>query len=233
MKRMIFLDYDNTLNDSDIKYVSKLNGFFNMDGAKLWDILLNKIHMEVHRVYPERHDDMYFHISLLHDNLGKDMEERDIIKMVRALEEAERECWENPSYFCDVFDFLEKIIELKYSVCMTTGPNSQQKGRSLEAKMSTKIFDRIFGEDILGCIKTDPIYYKRALQISGADPHKTVTIGDTLATDVIPAKKVGIKTIWLNRKKLHLNNQNSSPDYEVYDLYEALNKLNQIFENKK
>ena len=44
MKRMIFLDYDNTLNDTDIKYISKLNGFFNMDGAKLWDILLNNIH---------------------------------------------------------------------------------------------------------------------------------------------------------------------------------------------
>ena len=54
-----------------------------------------------------------------------------------------------------------------------------------------------------------------------------VSIGDTILTDIYPAKLVGIKTIWVNR-----NNEKTpteperTPDHETSNLTSALGFLN-------
>ncbi len=192
-------------------------------------MFLNKIHREVHNSYPDQHDDLRFHIKLLLKTLGRKINLNDVVTFEKALIKAEEECWKNASYFNDTFNFIKKVKNSGLILCMTTGPNSKEKAQALETKISMKFFDYVFGEDNLGFIKSDSNYYKKAIIISGADPKFTVSIGDTISTDVIPAKEVGLKTIWVNRKTITNKNHESEPDYEVRNLNEAFECIQYLF----
>ncbi|WP_455364161.1 HAD family hydrolase [[Eubacterium] cellulosolvens] len=226
MKPTLFIDFDNTLHDSDSKYKVKLDGLLDMRGLELWDFFLNKVHrQEVHKRHPEKHDDLRFHILLLLEMLGYNDDSAIIEKLESAIKAAERECIENPSYFPDAFPFLKKTKRAGYRLCLATGPNSVEKGEVLETRMSQKIFDHIFGEDILRCVKSDKIYYQRALQAANAEPSLSVMIGDSIMTDIAPAKQAGLKTIWLNRTGIRLEQNLVTPDYVVENLAEVSEAL--------
>jgi HAD superfamily hydrolase (TIGR01549 family) len=229
LKSTLFIDYDDTLHNSESKYISNLDGLLGLDGATLLDIFINKIHRDVHNRFPQKHDDLNFHIELLFKEIGWKSERNTITEFENALEKAEKECWENPSYFKDTYNFLKKVTNSGYIVCLTTGPNSKEKAQALERNMALKIFNYVFGEDNLGFIKSDPHYYKQALLLSQADPLRTATLGDTLSTDVIPAKKLGLKTILINRKGNTETNLQTNPDYKVSNLYEAFECFQVIF----
>ncbi len=229
MKRTLFIDYDDTLHDTESKYISKLDGIMGMDGSTLWDMLLNRIHKEIHERHPEKHGDTGFHVELLLKNLGCKIESKIVKRFEVALEEAEEACWENPSYFPDAFEFLRRVKDSGYILCITTGPNSMEKAGALESRIQVKMFDYVFGEDVLGFLKSDLNYYKRALKLAGANPSLTATIGDTISTDVIPAKKLGLKAVWVNRKGVTVNSLQTNPDGEVRDLNEAFEFLQTIF----
>ena len=229
MRCLLFVDFDNTLHDTDSKYVSRLDGLLGFDGYFLWDVFLNRIHRMVHVRYPERHDDLRFHVELLLEALGRSVEVRDVDRFMEALEKAERACWTDPTYFPDALDFLRKAKGAGYILCLTTGPNSAPKARALEERISFKVFHHVFGEDTLGCLKSEPEYYRRALKATGGEPSSTVAVGDTLSTDIAPAKMVGLKTIWVNRKGLDPGERGVKPDYTVKDLDEALKYIQELF----
>ena len=225
----MFIDFDNTLHDTDSKYVNELDGLLGFDGAFLWDMFLNRIHRMVHVRFPERHEDLRFHVELLLEALGRRVSSEDVERFMEALEDAERACWEAPSYFPDAFDFLRRAKGFGYILCLTTGPNSAFKAQALEKRVSFKVFDYVFGEDTLGCIKSEPEYYRRALNVTGADASSTVTVGDTLSTDIAPAKIIGLKTIWVNRRGLDPKAVGVKPDFTVKDLGEALKVIRTLF----
>ncbi|MBS7644831.1 MAG: HAD family hydrolase [Candidatus Bathyarchaeia archaeon] len=229
MRYLLFIDFDNTLHDTDSKYVSRLNGLLGFDGSFLWDIFLNKIHRMVHVRFPGRHDDLRFHVELLLEALGRRVNVEDVERFMVALEEAERACWMDPAYFPDALDFLRKVSGAGYILCLTTGPNSAPKARALEERISFKVFHYVFGEDTLGCLKSEPEYYRRALKAAGGEPSSTVTVGDTLSTDIAPAKMVGLRTIWVNRKGSDPWGSRVKPDYTVKDLDEAFERIQELF----
>jgi len=230
MRPTIYVDYDNTLHDTDSKYEAKLDGLLNIDGATLWDLFINKVHRdEIHRCHLEKHDDLRFHIILLLKKLGYDDKPETIAEVEAAFVEAERECVENPAYFPDAFDFLKRIKEEGYCICLATGPDAIKKAEAVERVMAQKIFDYVFGEDTLQCIKSEPAYYQRALKAANATPSLSAIVGDTIMIDVAPAKKVGLTTIWLNRTGRHLTKDGVIPDYQVKSLHEALDTLKTIF----
>lgn len=68
--------------------------------------------------------------------------------------------------------------------------------------------------------KLDPSFYEETLNRSRSSASETVVIGDSLLDDILPAKDVGITTIWLNRNGNHEDRQIA--DFEVSDLKEAL-----------
>lgn len=50
-----------------------------------------------------------------------------------------------------------------------------------------------------GVAKPDPAIYKLALTRAGCEAHEAVMIGDRLDNDIYPAKKLGMKTIWIKQ----------------------------------
>ncbi|MEM4245801.1 MAG: HAD family hydrolase [Candidatus Bathyarchaeia archaeon] len=230
MRPTVYVDYDNTLHDTDSKYRELLDGLLGLDGATLWDLFLNKIHRgEIHMRHPERHNDLRFHVVLLLERLGHEANPKTISQVEEAFKAAERECVENPSYFPDAFSFLKGVREARYRLCLATGPDAYEKGKALEKRMGQRVFDHIFGEDDLRCLKTEPAYYLRALEVAKATSQQSAIVGDTIMTDIAPAKMAGLITIWLNRECKPLTEGAAAPDRQVRSLGEALETLKNIF----
>ncbi|MBF0107621.1 MAG: HAD-IA family hydrolase [Magnetococcales bacterium] len=72
----------------------------------------------------------------------------------------------------------------------------------------------LFASCRLGCSKPDLQLYRKALSHTGIDPRDAVMIGDTYENDIAPARKLGMKTIWVL----------SRPEKERSDLIAVLNK---------
>ena len=63
-------------------------------------------------------------------------------------------------------------------------------------------FQHVFTSEALGAYKPSPAFYQPILRALALSPKETVFVGDSLKDDVIGPKKVGIRTVWVNRKSL-------------------------------
>lgn len=225
--KSILIDYDGTLHDSDSKFIARFDPparALGLTGEKLWEIYLFKIHRGiVHKRFPERHADAEFHCKLIFEYLDKSYDKPLAGQIINAFKAAEEECWKRPSFFPDALEFLNRIAG-RYKVCLITGEHAKEKAECLEKFGRRKYFDLVLGEGLIGYRKTEPKYYARALKFSNSRARETVVIGDTLTHEVLPAKSVGIKTIWVNRKD-EIAGEEAKPDHEVKNLLEALNHL--------
>ncbi len=231
MIRTVFIDFDDTLHDSDSKFAARLDGLFGLRGLDLWRTFLEKIHRDiVHVRYPDRHEDEEFHAKLLFDYLGKPFDPVAAEAFRKACDVAKRERWSNPAYFPDAFKFLAEAKGLGYVLCLTTGEHAREKAAGIEKFSGRQFFDHVFGEKDLGHNKGDVGYFMEALRVTRTTPRECVCIGDTLTHDIAPAKLAGITTIWLNRRQEVLPDGFPRPDFEAHSLTEALEFVKEMGE---
>ncbi len=89
-----------------------------------------------------------------------------------------------------------------------------------------KYFDVVLASAEEGISKPDIEIFLRALTAAKCLPVNAVMIGDRLDNDIVPAKKVGMKTVWIKQglgglaSAIHKNEQ---ADYEIENLSELLN----------
>lgn len=67
---------------------------------------------------------------------------------------------------------------------------------SREAGLAS-FLDVILDSTLLGCSKPDPEIFRIALARLALSPERVIFVGDSYERDVIPAKNLGMKTIWL------------------------------------
>jgi len=71
-------------------------------------------------------------------------------------------------------------------------------------------------------VKPNPRIYLTALNKLGVKPNQALTVGDDLATDVLPPKKLGMKAVWLCRSGKPKQGQ---ADYVISSLTELLDLI--------
>lgn len=79
-----------------------------------------------------------------------------------------------------------------------------------------------------GVAKPDPAIFRIALDRAGCAPNEAVMIGDRLDNDVVPAKAVGMRTVWLPQGPAVWHSVRSAeerPDRRVKSLFELLEVL--------
>ena len=101
----------------------------------------------------------------------------------------------------EMVNALEKLKKENFTLaCLTNNFNSGDKNQSALDDINeerTKImnnFDYIIESKELGIRKPDVEFYLKALEISGADPKKTIFLDD-LGINLKPAKELGMTTI--------------------------------------
>ena len=86
-------------------------------------------------------------------------------------------------------------------------------------------FDVIAASAELGCAKPDKEIFEKALELAGCAAQESVMIGDRLDNDIIPAKAVGMKTVWVRNglaKHQATGLAESLADYQIGSLSELL-----------
>ena len=81
-----------------------------------------------------------------------------------------------------------------------------------------KYFDVVVASAEAGCAKPDLKIFNLALEQAGCKPNEAVMIGDRLDNDVVPAKQLGMKTVWVRQgfsKYQSVKNDNEQPDYMI------------------
>lgn len=122
-----------------------------------------------------------------------------------------------------VLDTLSK----KYKLGVIANQSLGTKAR-LENWNIGKHFDVIVASAEAGCEKPDLKIFNLALDEAKCKPIEAVMIGDRLDNDIIPAKQLGMKTVWVRQgfaKYQNVKNANEQPDYTIeaiYDLTEIL-----------
>ncbi|SEK21716.1 HAD family hydrolase [Parapedobacter koreensis] len=61
-----------------------------------------------------------------------------------------------------------------------------------------RFFDDVVESALVGVRKPDAQIYRLGVEALGCDPEECLVIGDSYEKDMIPAKRAGCKTVWLN-----------------------------------
>lgn len=226
----VLMDYDGTLHDWDSVLHRALDGILGLSGEELFNTWTFQIHRGlVHTQHMERHDDMMFHCQLLFQHLELPFDRETAELICRRFEEAGERARNDPIYFPDAIPALDAIKGMGVKLCLSTGTHAEGKAETLKRTTGTEYFDHIFSEPAMGCFKTEPEYYRTAIEMAGSKPGETVSVGDTPLSDIRPAKMVGIRTIWVNRRgEPRPDVEEQVADHEVYELMEAVDLISGI-----
>jgi HAD superfamily hydrolase (TIGR01509 family) len=224
MKKVLFIDYDGTLHDSDAKYAAKLNGILGLDGTQIWKAYLHVHRGIVHVRYPEKHDDFFFHQRILFDQLKKPYDDKVARTLAGKFRQAQQETWKNPSFFADALPFLNKVKQ-DHILCLTTGDYAPEKAKALEKAGGASYFRYAFDKDHLGLKGHSSSYYSNAVMSTYSRPEEVLVIGDSPEHDIAAAKDAGLATVWVNRRGIVLTKDLSRPDFQAKDLWEVLSYI--------
>lgn len=130
--------------------------------------------------------------------------------------------------FPDVYDTLETLKERGYKLGIIAN-QVEGTAQRLEARGLLKYFDVVAASAELGVAKPDKMIFQKAFELAECQPLNSVMVGDRLDNDIIPAKKLGMKTVWL-RKGLSIYHSIDLSKNDVDWVIDNLADLKEIFE---
>ena len=81
-------------------------------------------------------------------------------------------------------------------------------------------FNTVVDSVVVGLRKPDPAIWSLALKNLGVRPQDAWVVGDSYERDIVPAKQLGCKTIWLKGKSWITPSSSEAADYTVSKLSE-------------
>ena len=107
---------------------------------------------------------------------------------------------------------------------------NQQPGlnQRLESFGILKYFSIIVSSSDVGLSKPDESIFKLAVSMAKSSAEKCLMVGDRLDNDIIPASRVGMKTIWIKNGLSKLQSDDLGEkiaNYIIYDLTEIIKIL--------
>ena len=119
--------------------------------------------------------------------------------------------------FPDVPAVLHQLAPDYTLVLVTNGLGELQREKAAAVRLE-RWFSRYAVSGEVGSWKPDAGIFRRALDLAGVSADEAVMIGDALERDVVGARQLGIRTVWVRRYP-HLEPQDGiHPDAELPDL---------------
>ncbi|SNT92486.1 HAD family hydrolase [Aristaeella hokkaidonensis] len=117
-----------------------------------------------------------------------------------------------------------RILKKKYKLGIIANqiPGAEKR---LEEMGIRRYFDVIVSSAEEGVAKPDPRIFNIALIRAGCTPEQAVMIGDRIDNDIVPAKQMGMKTVWIRQgvgRYWNIQGDCETPGYEVNNLSELL-----------
>jgi len=127
------------------------------------------------------------------------------------------------------YPFTESILEelskrYKLGIIANQSVGSAQR---LEDWGIGKYFDLVIASAETGVEKPNPDIFKIALERANCLPENAVMVGDRIDNDILPARELGMKTVWVKQGFAKYQPKSDVPDYTIQTLYE-ISRINGI-----
>lgn len=125
-------------------------------------------------------------------------------------------------------DVLKRLYDKGYKLGIIAN-QSAGSAKRLDDRGILKYFDVVAASAEEGVAKPDAEIFRRALAKADCAPQNAVMVGDRLDNDIVPAKEIGMKTVWIKQGfAVYATPQNESeyPDHTVNNLGELCSLFN-------
>ncbi|HEY3243137.1 MAG TPA: HAD family hydrolase [Phycisphaerae bacterium] len=123
--------------------------------------------------------------------------------------------WASPDLHDDSLDLL---AELDVPVCCVS--NADTEDLLSAVALHGLRFDAVITSEDARCYKPHERIFRDALDRMGADPRRTIHIGDSLHSDVGGAGRLGITTVWICRERRIYDVGRAQADHTIQSLKE-------------
>lgn len=134
-----------------------------------------------------------------YENIKDYMQEKNsftALRYTRCCEIYEREKLQNLKLYPGVKDTLDKLKKQGLKLAIITDADSYHALARLTKVELLDSFDTLIAADMTGTKKPDPAHFLFALQALGARREESLVVGDSIRRDIIPARKLGLKTAY-------------------------------------
>lgn len=135
---------------------------------------------------------------------------------------------DDPPPMLDYASSVLEVLHTKYRIgliCDTGFTPGQVLTQVLKKHNILQYFSCLLFSDEVGATKPSALIFQEALDALALKPQEVAHIGNLLETDVVGAKAVGMRAIWINRGEGDPKRISSQPDYEIKHLYELIHIL--------
>ena len=176
--------------------------------AGLYDVDDPLVQATYHKVYRE-------HVSGIFDKIFEKYGNPTLVNSQKAGELFLQALQEKAHVLGDAKMLIEELSQ-KYTICIATnGLSDIQRGRLAEFEK----YAQIYVSEEIGCIKPLSAFFKSLIKGVRIPKKRCLMIGDSLRSDVVGAKTVGIDACWFNPQRRE-NTLGVQVDYEISDLSE-------------
>ena len=129
--------------------------------------------------------------------------------------------------YSDAHSTLSALVAKGYKLGIIANQNLGTIER-LEAWGLRQYFDVIATSAELGYAKPDKEIFEKAFELAGCTAEESVMVGDRLDNDIIPAKTIGMKTVWVKNGLAQYQGAELGKDvvdYQIGSLSELLHIL--------
>lgn len=133
---------------------------------------------------------------------------------------------EDEMLYADALTCL-KSLSSRYKIGIIANQSLGTKER-LEAHGILQYIDLVIASAEEGVAKPDKWIFEIALERAGCKAQEAIMIGDRIDNDIIPAKLMGMHTIWVKQgfgKYWDITQENEKADYTIQELSELQNIL--------
>ncbi|RJQ15503.1 HAD family hydrolase [Candidatus Woesearchaeota archaeon] len=142
-------------------------------------------------------------------------------------EEYWKEITKRVSLFPGVSELLSELRK-KYKLAILTDSDGKKEYKMMRIKKLKvdKMVDGVFTTDDTGFNKPDPRIYQLIMKTFNVKPDECIMVGDDPSSDLLGAKRLGMKTIW-TKQSIHVSSHHAFIDYEITDIKEVAKILNE------
>ena len=129
--------------------------------------------------------------------------------------------FEDITLFDDVLPTLD-VLQGHYIMGLLSNGNTYPERCGLGGYFQFVVFAQDYGIQ-----KPDPRLFEIAIERAECTKHHLLHVGDSFQNDVIGARQVGIKSVWLNRQREDMETK-EQPDFEISSLRELTKILGNL-----
>lgn len=198
MIKAIFMDYTGTMVQEDEPYTRELVRYFaSHSNLKDPGEILRVVWAQIKEIEAGSSGDSFLRNDEKVDRiLAYCAEKHGLEGDFSYIHEVWHKVWVHAPLFDDVKPFFERSKLPIYVL-------SNDDLCYLEESMRIKDLHPagIISAEMVRACKPDRIIFEKALETAGAAPHEVIHIGDSITSDIEPAKRLGITPIYISRKE--------------------------------